>query len=141
MPYRYLRDDSAHRVTITVSDPLTVTERIGAVEQQLADGAWSYGVLVDARSLAPFTPDRDDMRTVIDRIAELVAAHGPRGPVVIVSTKSSVIGSGQLYNLLDKINEPLQVFWDISDARRALDRLRDERTKAENLMNQHTPTK
>jgi hypothetical protein len=128
MPYQYLRDDSAHRITITVSDPLTLTERIGAVEHQLADGAWSYGVLVDARNLAPFTPGRDDMRAVVDRIAELVAAHGPRGPVVIVSAKSSVIGSGQLYNLLEKINEPLEVFWNMDDARRALDRLCDERT-------------
>jgi hypothetical protein len=123
MPYQYRRDDATHRVTITVTDPLTVPERIGAVEHQLADGAWSYGVLVDARSLAPFTPDRDDMRAVVDRIAELVAAHGPRGPVVIVSTKPSVIGSGQLYNMLDKSDRSLEVFWDISDARRALDQL------------------
>jgi hypothetical protein len=125
MPYQYLRDDSTHRVTITLTDPLTVTERIGAVERQLADGAWSYGVLVDARGLEPFTPDRDDMRTVVERLAGLVAAHGPRGPVVIVSTKSSVIGAGQLYNLLDRTTGPIEVFWDMGDARRALDRMCD----------------
>ena len=52
MPYQYARDDTARRIRITLTDPLTVAERIAAVEQQVADDAWRYATLIDARYLA-----------------------------------------------------------------------------------------
>ena len=56
MPVQYARDDAKGRITLTVSDPLTLEERIAAVERQLADGAWRYGLIIDARTMASFTP-------------------------------------------------------------------------------------
>jgi hypothetical protein len=123
MPVQYVRDDAKRRITLTVSDPLTVEERIAAVERQLADGAWGYGLIIDARSMASFTPQLAEMRAAASRLAELVAAHGPRGPVALVSRQSSVIGASAMHNSLGVKTPGVLVFWDMDDAQRFLDRL------------------
>jgi hypothetical protein len=121
MPYQYARDDTARRIRITLTDPLTVAERIAAVEQQVADGAWRYGTLVDARYLAVYKPEPTEMRAVVARVAELVAEYGPRGPVAIVSNRATIIGAGQMYNSLGGKRNAVEVFWDLGDAQRFLD--------------------
>ena len=121
MPFQYLRDDAKRRITLILSDPLTVAERIGAMEHQVADGTWRYGVLIDARRMGPFTPNLTDMQTVASRLAELIAEHGPRGPVAIVSGQSSVISAGAMHNSLG-VKAPIEVFWDRDDALTFLDR-------------------
>jgi hypothetical protein len=123
MPVQYVRDDEKRRITLTVSDPLTVEERIAAVERQLADGAWGYGLIIDARSMASFTPKLTEMQAAASRLAELVAVHGPRGPVALVSRQSSVIGASAMHNSLGVKTPGIQVFWDMDDAQRFLDRL------------------
>ena len=122
MPVKYVRDDAKRRITLTASDPLTVEERIGAVEHQLADGAWSYGLIIDARSMASFTPQLSEMQAAASRLAELVDAHGPRGPVALVSRQSSLIGASAMHNSLGVRTPGVQVFWDMDDARTFLDR-------------------
>jgi hypothetical protein len=123
MPVQYVRDDAKRRITLTVSDPLTVEERITAVEHQLADGAWGYGLIIDARSMASFTPKLTEMQAAASRLAELVAVHGPRGPVALVSRQSSVIGASAMHNSLGVKTPGVQVFWDMDDAQKFLDRL------------------
>jgi hypothetical protein len=123
MPVQYVRDDAKRRITLTVSDPLTVEERIAAVEHQLADGAWGYGLIIDARSMASFTPKLTEMQAAASRLAELVAVHGPRGPVALVSRQSSVIGASAMHNSLGVRTPGVQVFWDMEDAHRFLDRV------------------
>lgn len=123
MPVRYVRDDAKRRITLTVSDPLTVEERIAAVERQLADGAWGYGLIIDARSMASFTPKLTEMQIAASRLAELVAAHGPRGPVALVSRQSGVIGASAMHNSLGVKTPGVQVFWDMDDAQKFLDQL------------------
>jgi hypothetical protein len=122
MPFLYGRDDAKRRVTLTLRDPLTVAERIAAIEHQVTDGAWRYGVIIDARNIAPYTPQLTEMQDTTSRLAELVAAHGPRGPVAIVSRQSGVIGASAMHNLLC-VNSRVQVFWDMDEARTFLDRL------------------
>jgi hypothetical protein len=123
MPVQYVRDDAKRRITLTVSDPLTVEERIAAVEHQLADGAWEYGLIIDARSMATFTPQLTEMQAAASRLAELVAAHGPRGPVALVSRQSSVISASAMHNSLGVKTPGVQVFWDMDDAQKFLDQL------------------
>jgi hypothetical protein len=123
MPVQYVRDDAKRRITLTVSDPLTVEERIAAVEHQLADGAWKYGLIIDARSMATFTPQLTEMQAAASRLAELVAAHGPRGPVALVSRQSSVIGASAMHNSLGVKTPGVQAFWDMDDAQKFLDQL------------------
>jgi hypothetical protein len=122
MPFQYVRDDSKGRVTFTLSDPLTVAERIAAIEHQLSDEAWRYGVIIDARSLASYTPQLTEMQATTSRLAELVAGHGPRGPVAIVSRQAGVIGASAMHNSLCA-NSRVHVFWDMDEARRFLDQL------------------
>jgi hypothetical protein len=123
MPVQYLRDDAKRRLTIVVSDPLTVEERIAAVEHQLAVGAWRYALIIDARNMASFTPQLTEMQAAASRLGELVAEHGPRGPVALVSRQSSVIGASAMHNSLGVKTPGVQVFWDMDDARNFLDRL------------------
>ena len=123
MPVRYVRDDAKRRLTLVVSDPLTVDERIAAVEHQLAAGAWRYGLIIDARSMASFTPQVTEMQAAASRLAELVAVHGPRGPVALVSRQSSVIGASAMHNSLGVRTPGVQVFWDMDDAQTFLDQL------------------
>jgi hypothetical protein len=122
MPYQYARDDTARRVKITLTDPLTVAERIAAVEEQVADNAWRYGTLIDARYLAVYKANPAEMQAVVARVAELVAEHGPRGPVAVVSNRAAVISAGQMYNHFDDKRNTVEVFWDLDEARRFLDR-------------------
>ena len=121
MPYLYVRDDPARRIRITLTDPLTVADRIAAVEQQVADDAWRYGTLIDARSLAEYKPEPTEMQSVVARVAEFVAQYGPRGPVAIVSNRPTVIGAGQMYNYFGGKRNAVEVFWDLDEARRFLD--------------------
>ena len=120
MPYEYVRDDTAQRIRITLTDPLTVAERIAAVEQQVADDAWRYGTLIDARSLAVYKAKPTEMQAVVARVAEFVAAYGPRGAVAIVSNRAAVIGAGQMYNSIGGKRNAVEVFWDLDEARRFL---------------------
>ena len=121
MPYQYARDDTARRIRITLTDPLTVAERIAAVEQQVADDAWRYATLIDARHLAVYKPKPTEMQAVVARVAEFVAEYGPRGPVAIVSNRATVIGAGQMYNYFGGKGNAVEVFWDLDEARRFLD--------------------
>jgi hypothetical protein len=121
MPYQYARDDTARRIRITLTDPLTVAERIAAVEQQVADDAWRYGTLIDARYLAVYKPKPTEMQVVVARVAEFVGEYGPRGPVAIVSNRPTVISAGQMYNHFSDNKNAVQVFWDLDEARRFLD--------------------
>jgi hypothetical protein len=121
MPYHYARDDTARRIRITLTDPLTVAERIAAVEQQVADDAWRYATLIDARYLAVYTPNPTEMQAVVARVAEFVAEYGPRGPVAIVSKGANVIGAGHMYNHFGGKKNEVEVFWDLDEARKFLD--------------------
>jgi hypothetical protein len=120
MPFQYARDDARRRITMTASDPLTMGERIAVLEHQLADDAWTYGVIIDARSMAPFRPKLTEMQAVTSRLAELVAVHGPRGPVAIVSRQTSVITASCLHNSMG-VRTPIEVFWQLDDAQTYLD--------------------
>jgi hypothetical protein len=121
MPFQYVRDDAKRRITVILTDPLTVAERIAAVERQLADDAWRYGLIIDARSMLQFAPHTTEMRAVVERVGELVAAHGPRGPVAIVSRHSGVIGAGAIYNYFGRQKDSVEVFWDMDEALKFLD--------------------
>jgi hypothetical protein len=97
-----------------------VANLVASVERQFADGAWSYGLLVDGRGLSDrATPT--EVREFVSRVRELTAAYGPRGPVAFVARKSEVIGAAQIDNFLGGKTAFVEVFWDIDDALHWLD--------------------
>jgi hypothetical protein len=119
MPIQFERDDVNRRLRTTLTDPLTVTELIASVERQLADGAWRYELLVDARRTYP-SPQSIDMRSFASRVGELVDAHGPRGPIAIVANASGAISGAQMYMFFANKTELVEVFWDLDDAKQWL---------------------
>ena len=84
MAIRYERHDERRRINILTSADVTHEEVIGALDRQAAEGAWSYGVLYDARA-SRYTPSADEFRSLILRVGELTARYGPRGPVAFQS--------------------------------------------------------
>jgi hypothetical protein len=120
MPVQYLLDDTQRRIRLVLSDPITVAELLGSVERQLADGAWSYGTLVDARIPFP-APRSSDMESFVSGVRELIAAHGPRGPVAVVARESGPISSAQMFLFFGGKTDAIVVFWDLEDARQWLD--------------------
>jgi hypothetical protein len=120
MPIRYERDDTRRRIRVTLADPLTVADLLASVERQYAEGAWPYGVLVDARTPCG-APQPGDMRAFVSGVRELVDAHGPRGPIALVAREAGAISSAQLYNVFGGKTESIEVFWDLDDAHRWLD--------------------
>jgi hypothetical protein len=120
MPLQYERDDIRHRLRVTLADPFSATDLIASVERQFAEGAWRYGLLVDARSTFQ-APQPTDMRSFVASLRALITAHGPRGPVAIVAKKSGTIIGAQLYSFFSQKMEPVETFWDIDDAQQWLD--------------------
>jgi hypothetical protein len=120
MPVHYVQDDARRQIRITVTEPTTVVDLIGSVERQLADGAWRYGSLVDAR--APLVPPAPGvMQAFAVRVAELAAAHGPRGPIAVVARDPRTISAAQRLAFSAGRVESIEVFWDLDDAQRWLD--------------------
>jgi hypothetical protein len=117
MSCQYFRDDSSRCVKIILTDPVIVQEMIETVDRQLAEGAWNYGTLVDARQLLAQIPSAD-LRTFVSHIRELVAANGPRGPIAIAARGHAAVAGGQMYTFFGKdLDLSVEVFWDIEEAK------------------------
>jgi hypothetical protein len=122
MPFDYAKDDAARRIRLTLRTPLALDELLASVDQQLADGAWQYGLLVDARALVT-PPLAANVQQLFNHIAALAAMHGPRGPVAIVARASGGIAGAQMFVSMDKDRTQLglEVFWDMAEAEHWLD--------------------
>jgi hypothetical protein len=120
MPFQYIRDDTARRITIAISDPVTPTELIDTLDRQLTEGTWSYATLVDARGLVT-APTPGEMRAFVAHLHTLNVDHGPRGPIAIVARAAGAVAGGQIYTILsDKADRAVEVFWALDDAERWL---------------------
>lgn len=121
MPLEYVQDDARRLVRMTMRDPVSLEERVAALERKFADGAWAYGLLIDARGLAT-AANPAFVRAFRSRVADLVAAYGPRGPIAIVAKASSTISAAQMFVILGRDpTETIEVFWDLDEALRWLD--------------------
>src|SRR5262249_22524198 len=85
MPIQCELDDANERVRITSTGDVSVDEVLEAVNWQAEHGAWSYGVLYDARDTIS-GPRAEDLFRLVTRVGALTAAHGPPGPVAFVLT-------------------------------------------------------
>jgi hypothetical protein len=120
MPITYVCDDARRRYRITLTEPVTARDVIASLDRQVADGAWAYGAIVDTRS--PFVPpSQSDMKGFVSRIRELVAQHGPRGPIAIVAKESTQIATAQMYLFFGGKTPSIEVFWHLDDAQQWLD--------------------
>ena len=85
MPLFTWRQDARRRILVTAEGELSFAAVAMVIEGQLEDGAWSYGVLYDARLVTEVLP-ADDLGNWVEKLQTLVSEHGPRGPVAVVTT-------------------------------------------------------
>jgi hypothetical protein len=118
MPVRYERDDRQRRLRFVLIAPVTVDELATAIQRQADEGVWRYGVLVDARLAMLETLDH---AAIQELVTTLVLRHGPRGPLAVAASASTV-AKANLYGVKAEQQQlgPWEVFWDLDDAERWL---------------------
>lgn|SRR5262249_3204956 len=115
MPILYSRNAAERRVIIKVVGRFTRDDIEGVVRRLLDDGAWTYGVLADER-LAEGSVTSADIRAMAEIVADLVAIHGPRGPVALVGRRGT-LAMLQLYSrLAEEKNSLVGVFDNVPAA-------------------------
>jgi hypothetical protein len=120
MPIHYERDDVHHRIVVTSVGSLTLDEALAVIDRQAAEGAWSYGVLYDARAAAA-APTASDVHQLLLRVGTLTAKHGPRGRVALVVLDPKLSKMGRRYaNLGDLTSLVVCVFGSLEEADRWL---------------------
>jgi len=125
MPIHCKLDDANERVHITSTGEVSVDEVLEAVNWQAEHGAWSYGVLYDARDTIS-GPRAEDLFRLVTRVGALTAAHGPRGPVAFVLTAYHPLRTvGSQYSGLGELTAMnFKVFTDLDAAQRWLEQER-----------------
>ena len=79
MPIRYERDDQRRLITATFTEPYSVDEVLGLIEQQMVDNAWEYATLHDMRATTHLST-LDEARRITARVQALSGGR-TRGPV------------------------------------------------------------
>lgn len=114
MPFDYRLDDARRVIRLTATEPIGLLDVTTMVDRQLADGAWQYGMLVDARQaiLSPV-----DSRGLFEYIRKIVEQHGPHGPIALVRRQD--LGSAQVFAFRSAESDlSFEVFWDVDEAER-----------------------
>jgi hypothetical protein len=100
MPLAYLVDHGRRRARQTGTDPIGTTDVIAVQDRQVADGAWSYGTLVDFTRVT-WVPTSGEIRQFLAHVHALSADHGPRGPLAMVALPNSALfGMFRMYSIL-----------------------------------------
>jgi hypothetical protein len=116
MPTSYQRDDARRRIDVTVEGDVSAREALDIVSRQLADGAWSYSILYDARNDTS-QPSTADVRAMVEYVGRCIAQYGPRGPVAIVTRAPSNYGMARMYSTLgEPVKLTVEVFREIEEA-------------------------
>jgi hypothetical protein len=81
MPIIYERDDERRLITVTVTEPVSVDDILGAIDRQAAEDTWEYALFRDQRGLTQVSTEAD-LQQMADHIR--VAGRGrTRGEVGI----------------------------------------------------------
>jgi len=121
MPVHYERDDSKRRIVVRSVGSVTLAEALAVMDRQAAEGAWSYGVLYDARASAG-APTADDVHQLVLRVGTLTLKHGPRGRVALVSSDPMLSKMGRRYASLGDLTAlDVHLFATLSEAESWLD--------------------
>ena len=116
MPLYYECDAEKRRVTVLSVGSATLDEVLEVIDRQAADGAWSFGVLYDAR-LGGYAPTQDDVRRMVVHVGNVTTRRGPRGPVAFVVADPQLFKMGNWYSQLGNLTAlTVRVFTIIEDA-------------------------
>ena len=113
--YDYVRDDGARIVYVRAHRVLSASDVFGLFDRLIRSGAWTYGLLYDLQ-LANGPTTLADSDAIAARSADLVAAHGPRGPVAIVSRDVRMLDA-LAFHADRHAGVKIQLFVDFDDAK------------------------
>ena len=114
MPLDYSVDLDARIVRMRCSDPLHEGDVVAVLERQIREGYWQFGTLVDARLSGL---NAASSGALFGHVRELVAQHGPNGPVALVTRKPEFAGGGHVISTRGaEIAMKFEVFWDVDEA-------------------------
>jgi hypothetical protein len=115
MAINFQRDDTHRLVILVGSGKVSVDEWAAAVARQLNEGIWYYGSLFDFTAVD--TMVGFDEQGVFTALNELAAAHGPRGPVALVSSTPNVYEGFVAYSArLEGLPYETRPFRDVNQA-------------------------
>jgi hypothetical protein len=121
MPYSFDVNRPERRVTVVGSDPVGLPDVLALLDRQIAEGAWSYGTLHDAR-LVTWEATPDDIRVIVAYVDNNARTLGPRGPVAFVATGGVLVGMARMYDQIAHGSALLaEVFSDVGAAALWLD--------------------
>jgi hypothetical protein len=118
LPYSLSRDDDRNRIVATGDGVFRADELIQILAGIRDSGAWTYGMLFDARRMTEATSVVDlnvDVRPVIDVTTTTDDQDGARGPLAIVVTSPVLYRMACAFATLSNWDR-VQVFRDRSEA-------------------------
>ena len=114
--FDYARDDVARLIRVRAKRPLGAADAVAIVRRQIAEAAWSYGVLYDLRTIEGAST-RSDAHLTFEMVQRYVKEHGPRGRVAVVTREVRMLGVAQSYaSQSARQGIAVQVFWNLTDA-------------------------
>ena len=81
MPIEYDRNDDRRLITLTLTEPHSIDDFVGAIDRQAAENTWGYATLYDLRH-AIHAPSDSDLQQMAQRITA-IAPGQKRGRVGI----------------------------------------------------------
>ena len=116
MPLTYKRDDGRRRIAMTLTEPLTEEELIRAIDRQLTEGTWSYGLVYDTRQLV------SSRRVAISpqvaaHVADIAARVGPRGSVAMLVSGGDMAAMSEAHaGRSRRSGRGVRVYWSPAEA-------------------------
>jgi len=104
---------------MSATPPFTEGDAVDAVYRQAAEATWHYGTVVDLRRAVL---NADGMGELLEHLRDLVALHGVRGPIALVTWESTATGLLRAYaSDARQLVSGVDVFLNTIDAERWLD--------------------
>jgi hypothetical protein len=101
MPISYERDDDRRLITVTMTEPVSVHDILGAIDRQAAEGTWEYSIFYDQRALTQVSTEAD-LQQMADRI-RVAGRDRTRGPVgIAIRPDPALFLVGLTYSKLTK---------------------------------------
>ena len=128
MSLTYKRDDARRRISLTLTEPLTEDELIRAIDRQLTEGTWSYGLVYDTRQLVT------SARVAISPpaaayVADIATRVGPRGPVAILVSGGDMAAMSEAHaSRSQRSGRGVKVYWSPAEALQWLEAQRSSGT-------------
>jgi hypothetical protein len=118
MPVTYTRDDVRRVITVVMTGQVTSDEIIAVVDRQVAEQAWSYGLLYDSLQT---TLNPANVEPVALHIRAAAQRLGRRGPVAVVTRSPGTFRIARAYAAVEDDVGPVGFFTDRDSAERWLE--------------------